>query len=429
MTVPAVVTRTLDSGLRVLAAQRHGVPLVELRLRIPVGTPRAGDRAVNLLLAHVMLAGTAELDRLALAERIEDLGANLTVEVDADAFTVSGHVLAGCLPELLGLLAGVLVGARYPDDEMAAERVRLVQRLRMARSKASVQARETLHGHVFGAHPYGNLLPPAETLDAVTPEDLRRAHAARIVPAGATLILVGDLDTSAALLDAHRCLGGWRGDPPPGTTDLPPLPPLAGDVSLLVHRPESVQSSIRIGGRALRRDNPMFAALQVANLLYGGYFSSRLVRNIREDKGYTYSPRSSLDHGRAGSSLVVEADVATAVTAPALLEMWYELGRLSTLRPTDDDLADARQYATGTLAMSVATHAGFATTLCTLDGVGLDVDWLREHPARLAEVRAEDIYDIGVHVLAPCLLAVVVIGDATHTAAPLKAFGPWEVRG
>jgi zinc protease len=189
-----------------------------------------------------------------------------------------------------------------------------------------------------------------------------------------------------------------------------------------------VQSSIRIGGPALRRHDPKYPALQLANLLYGGYFSSRLIGNIREDKGYTYSPRSRVEHGTAGSTLVIEADVATNVTAPALLEMWYELGRLSTMRPSPQELDDVRQYATGTLAMSIATHAGLAATVMALAAVGLDLEWVAGHTRRLAEVTSDDIYDIGVYILAPCRLAAVVIGDADHIAEPLKAFGPWEVR-
>jgi predicted Zn-dependent peptidase len=183
-----------------------------------------------------------------------------------------------------------------------------------------------------------------------------------------------------------------------------------------------------MGGPALRRDDPMYPALQLTNLLYGGFFSSRLVANIREDKGYTYSPRSRIDHATVCSTLVVEADVATEVTAPALLEMWYELGRLSTLPPSAQELDEVRQYANGTLAMSIATQSGLANTLTALVGVGLDLGWVRDHPARLAAVTAADVYEIGVHVLAPLRLAAVVIGDATRAAVPLKAFGPWEVR-
>jgi predicted Zn-dependent peptidase len=428
MALPPIAVRTLHNGLKVLAASRRGVPVVELRLRVPARTRTHRDQAVNLLLVQTTLAGTRELSRLELARRIEDAGASLSFAADADAILVSGQVLAIHLTQLLRLLADLVYGASYPDEEVTAERERLIQRLRMARSKASVSARETLLRHLWRTHPYGEYLPDADTVAAITPDTLRAAHAERLVPTGSTLVLVGDIDEAATLDAVESSLGGWTAGPEPAPP-MPALPPLSGDVSLLIHRPGSVQSTIRIGGHAVPRDDPRFPALQVANLIYGGYFSSRLVRNIREDKGYTYTPRSRIEHGLAGSSVIIEADVATAVTAPALLEMWYELGRLSTLRPTEQELADARQYAAGTLAMSMGMNAGLATTIMMLDGVGLDVTWINDHPDLLAGVTAEDIYEIGVTVLAPCLLAVVVIGDATRTAAPLRAFGPWEVRG
>jgi len=374
-----------------------------------------------------MFAGTAEADRMALAERLQELGTSVARTTDPDMVLLSAAVHTDQLGELLAVLAQVLTGATYPDDEVAAERERLLQKLRMARSQAGVRARETLHRHLFGEHPYAIDLPELADVAEVTAADLRALHAERVAPAGSILVLVGDLDPAAALDEAVARLAGWTRDAPPAEP-LSATPPLVADPSVMIHRPGSVQSSIRIGGPALRRDDPKYAALQLTNLLYGGYFSSRLVANIREDKGYTYSPRSRIDHACAGSTLVVEADVATEVTAPALLEMWYELGRLSTLRPTDQELDDVRQYAIGTLAMSISTQAGLANTLVALASVGLGLDWVRDHPARLAEVTATDVYDIGVHILAPCRLAAIVIGDAEQAAEPLKAFGPWEVR-
>src|SRR6185369_4738910 len=106
----------------------------------------------------------------------------------------------------------------------------------------------------------------------------------------------------------------------------------------LVDRPGSVQSSMRLALPAIERTHPDHAALQLANMIFGGYFSSRWTENIREDKGYTYSPHSVIEHSIAGSSLILAADVATNVTAPALLETAYELGRIATVAPKQDEL-------------------------------------------------------------------------------------------
>lgn len=167
--------------------------------------------------------------------------------------------------------------------------------------------------------------------------------------------------------------------------------------------------------------------MQIANLVYGGYFSSRLVRNIRENRGYTYSPRSHIEHRRAGSTLFVAADVATRYTAPTLMEMWYELGRLSTLRPPEDELNAVRQYALGALALSIAAPADLADTLASLSRCELDPQWVARHRSRIEQVTSEDVYRMGVSILAPCRLAVAVTGDADEVEEPLRAFGPWTV--
>jgi predicted Zn-dependent peptidase len=195
---------------------------------------------------------------------------------------------------------------------------------------------------------------------------------------------------------------------------------------LLVDRPGSVQASIRLGGSAVPRDAADYPALQLANLVFGGYFSSRLVENIREDKGYTYGPHSRISHGAAGSRLVIDADVATGVTAPALLETWYELGRIATLPVKPQELDDVRQYAVGTLALSIATQAGLASTLSALIGVGLGLDWLRSHPRHLAAVTLDDVCAAARRYLAPAGMVTVVLGEAAEISAALSTLAPVE---
>ena len=428
MLLAPVLERVLGTGLRVVAVRKPSVPLTEVRLRVPFGSTAPGHAARARLLAACIMTGTISGQR-SLMERTRELGASLSAAANTDEFLFSGSVLASSLEELLTILVSALASPGYNESEVAAQRDRMGTNLTMARSRASTRSRETLRGHLFGTHPYARDLPETADLATVTATDLRTLHERRLVPEGSVLVLVGDLDPERTISMVERVLGAWAW-PATAAEELPSLPPVApAGVSRLFHRPGSVQSSIRIGGPAVRRDDPRLAALQLANLIYGGYFSSRLVENIREAKGYTYSPRSGIEHGAAGSTLVVEADVATRHTAPALLEMWYELGRLSTMRPTDTELDNARHYAAGSLAMSVSTQAGLASTLLTLLGDGLDLDWIRDHPARLEAVTAQDIYHLGIHLLAPNLLAAVVIGDATQCAEPLKAFGPWEVVG
>jgi len=421
---PTAAERTLPSGLRVLAVRRPGVPLVEVRLRIPfAGTAPTHSARANLL-SNTLLTGTERHTQVELAAALQALGADLHASVDADRLTVGGTVLRTGLADLLGLVCEVLVAATYPSREVAGERARLVERLTIARSQPAVLAGEALNRRLYRDHPYARELPTPEAVNAATPGRLRRLHAERVRPVEGVLVLVGDLSPARVLDTVEAAMSSWAGA---GVSrQVPPLPPVVPGPTVLVDRPGSVQASIRLGGPAVPRNAPDYPALQLANLVFGGYFSSRLVENIREDKGYTYGPHSRISHGVAGATLVVDADVATEVAAPALLETRYELGRMATLPVRPDELEDVRQYAVGTLALSVATQAGLASTLSGLLGVGLGLEWLREHPRRLAAVTVEDAFAAAQRYLAPGGLVTVVLGQASGLERGLSTLGPIE---
>jgi zinc protease len=419
---PASDERVLASGLRVIAIRRPGVPLVELRLRVPFGGTVRTLPARSTVLGETMLSGTEHRSQVELAAALQAIGADLHVSVDSDRLLLGGAVLRGGLPQLLELLAEVLTAAAYPNREVAGERARLIERLSIARSQPAVLVREALRRRLYGDHPYARELPSVDEVAAVTPPQVRRLHTERVTPAGAVLVAVGDVTPARALDQIEAALTDWRAGLP--SRGLPALPAIEPGPTLVVDRPGSVQSSIRLAGPALPRDHADYPALQLANLVFGGYFSSRLVENIREDKGYTYGPHSRIDHGSVGSTLVIDADVSTEVTAPALLETRYELGRMATLPVSETELADVRQYAIGTLALSLASQSGLASTLAALAGSDLGLTWLREHPQRLAEVTVEDITRVSRQFLAPGGLVTVILGDAAKIEGPLATLGP-----
>lgn len=411
-----------DTGLNVIAVRKPGLPLTELRLRIPFLSARAAHPAQANLLAEALLTGTADQDRTGLAAAVQALGADLGVGVDADRLLVSGSVLAANLVPLLDLVAAVLTGAAYPADEVGTERDRLVERLTMLRSRGSVVAAETLDRRMWGEHPYARDLPQPEAVAAAGPRQLRALHADRVRPGGAVLVVVGDVSPARVLDQVAAAWAGWTGAA--ATSRAPRLRTAEPGDLLVVDRPGSVQSSLVMGAPAIARIDPRWPALQLANLVFGGYFSSRWTENIREDKGYTYGPHSRVDHHQLGSTLRLEAEVATEVTAPALLETRYELGKIATLPVTDAEVEAVRQYAIGTLALSTSTQAGLAATLSGLAAFGLGLDWLAGHPARLSAVTVEDVSAAAAEFFGPARFASVVVGDAAAISGPLAALGP-----
>jgi zinc protease len=421
--VPQAHESTLPNGLRVVVVPRAGVPLIELRLRVPFAAataPEAEDLAASSsVLSGAVLLGTATHDQTGIAQLLQGHGAELSVSVDADRLLLGTTLLTDGLGPVMGVLAELLTGATYPDDGVEGERDRVAERIAIARSQPGVIARTALAARRYGDHPYAVQLPDAGRVAAVDGQLLRDLHRARVLPTGSTLVLVGDLDPRAATDAVADALAGWTGGGE--AVVVPPAPTLPAPGIGLVDRPGAVQSNVRLGGPAPGRTHAELPAVRLASMIFGGYFSSRLVENIRERRGYSYSPRSSVDHQVAGSSFLVEADVATEVTAPALLETTYELGRMALLPVTDAELDGARRYILGSMALSTATHAGLASTLSALVGSGLPAEWLAEHQQALATVTVEQVQEASRDFLSPAALTAVVVGDAERIAGPLGA--------
>ena len=426
---PVAQETMLPSGLRVVVVPRPGVPLIELRLRVPFAAADApAARALTAdssVLSGAVLLGTAAHDQTGIAELLQSHGAELSVSADPDRLLFSTTLLTSGLEPVLSLLAELLTGATYPDDGVEGERDRVAERIAIARSQPGVIARTALAARRYGEHPYAIQLPDAELVAAVDGTALRTVHRERILPAGSTLVLVGDLDPQAATDAVGDALAGWSASG--HAVEAPPAQELRPVGIEVVDRPGAVQSNVRLGGPAPARTAPDLAAVRLANMIFGGYFSSRLVENIRERRGYTYSPRSSVDHQTAGSSFLVEADVATDVTGPALLETWYELGRMALVPVSDAELDGARRYVLGSMALATATHAGLASTLSALVGSGLPVDWLAEHQRDLAAVTVEEVQEAARRYLAASALTTVVVGDAGQIAESLGALAPVSV--
>jgi predicted Zn-dependent peptidase len=425
----AVAESTLPNGLRLVVVPRPGVPLVELRLRIPFAAPGTRGATTHIARAAVLsgavLLGTARHDQTAIAQLLQGHGAELSVTADPDRLLVGTTLLPTGLRPVLDMIAELLTEATYPADQVEGERARVAERVAIARSQPGVIARAALAARRYGTHPYASQLPRPELVEQVKAPALRKLHRERILPAGSTLVLVGDLDPAAAADAVGEALAGWTGEGE--AVESPPallLPP--GPVSV-VDRPGAVQSNLRLGGPAPARTDPQLPAVRLANMVFGGYFSSRLVENIRERRGYTYSPHSVVDHLAASSSFLVEADVATEVTAPALLETWYELGRIALLPVTEAELDAARRYVLGSMALATSTHAGLASTLSALIGAGLPAGWLADHQRALAEVTVDEVLTASRRYLQPEGLTVVVVGDAERVVDPLRAITPVEV--
>jgi zinc protease len=418
---PSHVDTVLDNGLRVVAVRRPGVPMVEMRLQVPLAGTHRTHTARAELLAATLLAGTQRRTRNDVDIDLSTVGADLGASVNPERLSVSGAALATGLPVLLDVVADALVHAAHRTAEVRLEKDRLTAHLSMARSQPRTIARIALQRRRYGDHPVTRELPEPEDLAEVTPAGVRALQRRAVVPRGSLLVLVGDLTPAKIVDQVAQALSGWRSDRE--VVRLPELPELTGGNVELVHRPGAVQSQLRLSARAVPRTDPRYPALQVANLVFGGYFSARLPENIREDKGYTYGAHSWLEFNTHGATILVDTDTATDVTAAALLEIRYELGRLGLVPPTEDEVDSARRYAIGALSISMASQAGLASSVMAVSAAGLDLDWLRGHPARLSAVTRDQVAEAAAEFFTPAAFTGVVVGDADVIAGQLGGLG------
>jgi predicted Zn-dependent peptidase len=421
---PRIAEAKLRNGLRVLVVRKPTVPRVELRVMSPLGDVR--NLAVERVLAKTLMSGTSKRNSVQIAQELQRLGAGFGAGVGRDHFQAMGSVLAPNLGAFLGLVSEILTDATFPSDEVALERGRVVQEIEMSRSQPQVLAAETLRKRLFGRHRYGLVLPEPSAVARVSRTSLQRVFTQSVGPRGGVVVLVGDVQPQAAIELLESTLGRWRAKVAADKTRPPPEPKRGP--ALFVDRPGSVQTSIKIAGSVPAIGSDDAYAMDIANTIFGGYFVSRWVDNLRERHGYTYSPHSSLVYSKLANHIEISADVGADVTAASLVETSYELGRMCALDVESSELDSAKHYRTGIQALRIQSQAGLASTLASLVTFGLGVEYLKTYPQRINALTTADIRAASESYLAPSRLVTVLVGDASRVLRDVEALGEVQLQ-
>ena len=422
--VPAIAQSRLPNGLVVWVVKRPGFPRVAAVLAVRGGTaadPRDAE-GITELLADTVKEGTTTRTSRQIAEELQAVGGEIGANGAADAIYVTATGLGSGTPKLLEVMADVARNASFPAAEVELAKNNAIQGLLARESTPEFLGQKALARAVYGDHPYHVTAPSKETLAGATPDRLKKEHARRFRPESALLVVVGDVDAAAASAAVTRLFGPWKGtgEAPAAT---PPTPAAAPRRLLVVNRPGSVQSLILIGRPAVTVTDPAYYPLLVTNTICAGSFGSRLVENIREDKGYTYSPRGSVQARQKGGFLNVRADVRTEVTGASLLEMFYELDRMGATLPSAEELARAKRYQGGLYLLRNQIQGSVAQTLATNWVNDLPPEALGEFVPTVNAVTAEQVRDAGRAFYPSAMQTVVVVGDEPKVKAEVAQFG------
>ncbi len=417
------VERTLSNGLRVITLRHATVPKVTAMLTIQSGL--AVDPAEKAGLAQFVVdlaqEGTTTRPSEQLKREVFALGANLTGFAGQDSSTFQVRGLNGTLPQMLAIVADVVRNPTFPQGELDLMKANTAQRLQAQTASPQFVNNKMFRQTLFGAHPYARTGVTPETLPAIDRASIVSFQQTYYRPNNAFLVVVGDVAPEAVFEAAEKAFGGWerRALPEAKTAALPAL---KGRSLVFVQRPNSVQSSISVGNFTPERDDPRWYTLQLANQIFGAAFDSRLVRNIREEKGYTYSPGSLFQSMAQGGLYRATADVRNDVTGATLKEIYSEIDKLRAGGPEAEELNDAKQYSRGLFVIQNASQTGLANTLNTVNTFGLPKDYPETFQKQISQPSAEAIKTGAQMLLGSEDSVVVIVGDYTKVKDQLTGF-------
>lgn len=412
---------TLANGMKVTLVPYGIVPRVAVRAFVSAGGVNEGANQVWLsrLTGRLLKEGTKSLSGEQVAQQAADTGGQLEIEAGVEDTSVGGVVLSDHAAKFIALVADVLQNALLPASEVPRLKADLVRELAIARSQPDPLARERFFQVMFPDSPYGRTLPSESELQGYSVEDAQRFYRENFGAARTHLYVAGKLDGS--LREAiQSAFEGWtRGAEPP---EISANAVKARSLSV-IDRPGAPQSTLFMGLPVADATSPDYITLDVMDALLGGSFASRITSNIREQKGYTYSPFSQIGTRRHLAWWVEIADVTTAVTGPSMTEIFKEIDRLRKEAPSEQELKGIENYLAGLFVLrNTISPDAVIGQLHFVDAQGLNRSFLSEYVQKVIAVRPADIQRVAETYLTPGKMTIVVVGDKAKIADQLKPF-------
>jgi zinc protease len=417
------VERTLSNGLRVIVTRQTVVPKVTVMLTVLSGFSSDPPELTGLaaVTADAVQEGTKGRTSKEIRRQVFGMGGSLSATVSQDFSALSVRGLAEFAPQLIDLVADVATNPTLPADEIAILKQQRLQNVMQQKGSPQFLSNQQFRRALFGNHPYARTSESEVTLQAIDRAKIEEFHRAHYRPNNAFLLVVGAVQPDAVMSIAEKAFAGWtRGEPPKPAFPAPPA--VAGRQVYFVQRPNSIQSSMSVGNVAIKRSDPRWYELTVANAIYGGAFNSRIVRNIREEKGYTYSPGSTLTGFANAGFYRFSADVRNDVTGATLTEVFKEIDKLRAEGSDGPELQGAKAYLRGIFPVQTATQGGLANVLNTVYVFGLPKDYPETFRARIAAVTPEQVKSAASVLLGSQDSVITIVGDYAKVKDQLTGF-------
>ena len=421
--VPPRRTIELPNGMKLTLVPWGRVPKAALELEVRTGVidEGPGDVSLSQVATDMLLEGTATRSPQDISRQAAAMGGALSANGGAEVVSVGGEVLSEHAPAFAALIADVIRNPRFADADFKRIVDKHARDNAIALSQPGTLAQKKFREITYGSHPFARTYPDERVLRAFTVARAREFHARNVGARRAHLYVSGVFDARAVERAVRDAFDDWPAGAAP--TENPPTPVAKRQLEL-VDRAGSVQSSIWMGLPVADPGSPDWVKMNVTDALLGGAFGSRITSNIREDKGYTYSPFSFL-WTRKHSSLWVEvADVTTNVTGASLTEIFREMTRLRTEAAPAAELTGIKNNLAGIFTIQNSSRTGLIGQLEFVDLHGLGDDYITGYVRAVLAVTPEDVRATAQAHLDPAKVSIAIVGDRKLVEPQLGQFRP-----
>ncbi|RRQ48779.1 insulinase family protein [Maribacter algicola] len=409
-TLPKKEIVSFDNGLDLVLIPYGSIPKATIRFSIKTGNIDENEDQVWLsdLLADLLEEGSTTKTSKQIADEMAGMGGNLNIGVGLHTSSISSSVLYEFAPEAIKVMADVLKNPKFPESELGRLKDNMKRDLSVQLSRPQAQASRDFYATIYPDHPYGRVYPSDAMIDSYTVADIKSFYENHFGALRTTVYVAGNFNADEVKAAVESALGDWK----KGTeATYNVAEPVTSNEIKIIDRPDAPQSTIYYGLPTVGPEDKDFIALDVTNSILGGSFASRITSNIREDKGYTYSPYSSLDTNYKSGVWYESADVTTEHTGASLAEIQKEIKRLQDEPPTQEELDGIINYESGIYVLQNSTPNGIIGQLVFLDTHDLDESFLTNKVQKMHAITPKKVQEMTQKYIKPENMTLIVVGD------------------
>src|SRR5262245_46913078 len=421
---PPYEIQTLGNGLQVVAVLHHEQPVVTMRLLVRAGT--SSDPKGKLGLAHLAASlldqGTKSKTAEQMNDEIDYIGGAMGAGAATDLTFCNMVVMKDSFEKGMRMLSELAREPGFAPAEIERQRQQMLSGLQVSLEDPEYIANSVFDRLVYGFQPYG--MPTTgtpETLAARTRDDLVACRRRYFAPNNAILAIVGDGTAEAAFATAEKVFGDW--DKKDLSAEKFTQPPDPTRRVIVVNKPDSVQTEVRVGHLGIPRTHPDYMAVNLAIRILGGEGSNRLHQVLRTERGLTYGAQANMDTLKDAGDFEAETNTRSEATGEVLKLIVDEFWRIQRERVSERELGDAKAYLTGSFPLTIETPESIAMQVVNVLFYGLPLETLQNFRERVNAVTVDDIQRVARTLLRPDRLSIVLVGNASAFASQLRGVG------